>query len=278
MTSSIDSATFRRLLLHEAEVHAVPGRQVTDLGDSILLLDPQDPEPFWNRLAAVDWPDDHDAFDRRLTEVSLRFAGAARQPHVWLAPPHDRPRDIVRRLLANGFEDAGKGLVMATRSPAPFQEALRRRSGPEVGIRVFHDLRDPATAQAATHAIVDVLLEAFGVAEERRPGVIIETLASLRDPRFSHYLVTLGGVPMAFARRATFDGFTYLSSIGTKTAARGRGLGRLVTARAALDGFAEGSEIVHLGVFADNDPAMTLYRRLGFETACEPGPDMLLLG
>lgn len=277
MTAPIDAPMFRRLILHEAHVHAVPGRAVTDLGDGVLLLDPVDPEPFWNRLAAVDWPDDHDAFDRRLTEVSIRFAGAARQPHIWLGPPHDRPEDLEARLLANGFEDSGKGLVMATRSAEPFREALARRPAPDVAIQAVRDVRDPAEAQRVTAAIVDVLLEAFGVGEDRRPGVIVETLASLRDPRFAHYLVTLGGAPAAFARRATFDGITYLSSIGTKVEARGRGLGRLVTARAALDGFDEGSSWVHLGVFADNEPARQLYRRLGFTEACEPGPDMLFL-
>ena len=41
------------------------------------------------------------------------------------------------------------------------------------------------------------------------------------------------GVPAAVARRATFDGLSYLSSIGTAGWARGRGFGGLVTAAAA---------------------------------------------
>ena len=32
-------------------------------GDALLLHDPQDSEPFWNRLQAVRWPEDPDAFD-----------------------------------------------------------------------------------------------------------------------------------------------------------------------------------------------------------------------
>ena len=46
----IDPPTMRRLLLHEARVHAIPGRDLRDLGDAILLHDPVETEPFWNRL------------------------------------------------------------------------------------------------------------------------------------------------------------------------------------------------------------------------------------
>ena len=119
MTYPTDAATVRRLLLHEATVHALPGRRLTDLGDAILLLDPTDPEPFWNRLAAVRWPDDADAFDQRLTELAVLFATMARQPHVWVSPPHDTPIDLAQRLAANGFEDAGPGLLLVLADGTP---------------------------------------------------------------------------------------------------------------------------------------------------------------
>lgn len=272
----VDAATFRRLIWHEAQVHAVPARRVTDLGDSILLLDPQDAEPFWNRLAAVRWPADADGFDRRLTEATVRFAGLARQPHIWLSPPHDSPDDLQARLEANGFEDAGNGLVMVTRDSTPSRQVMAGSPGDGIEVHRFTEISGERATSVA-HAIVDVLLEAFGVRDDRRHGVIVETLASLADPRFTHYLMTAAGTPAAVARRATFDGLTYLSSIGTRSSARGRGLGRLITAAAAVDGFERGSEMVHLGVFADNDPAISLYARLGFQMACAPGPDMLLV-
>ena len=64
---------------------------------------------------------------------------------------------------------------------------------------------------------------------ERRAGIEAETAASLGHPWFTHYLVRADGRPAAVARRATFDGLSYLSSIGTAGWARGRGLGSLVT-------------------------------------------------
>lgn len=277
MTYPTDAATVRRLLLHEAAVHAVPGRRLTDLGDAILLLDPGDAEPFWNRLAAVRWSSEAAAFDRSLTEAAVLFATMARQPHLWVSPPHDTPRDLARRLAANGFEDAGPGLLMVVRDPTAAQAALARRQATTVTIE-RHAARDGPGAESVAAAIVDVLLDAFGVGADRRQGVVTETMASLIDPRFTHYLVRVGDQPAAVARSATFDGATYLSSIGAASWARGRGLGRLVTAAAIVDGLAAGSDWVHLGVFADNDPAIALYRRLGFEMSGDPGPDMLLVG
>ena len=82
-------------------------------------------------------------------------------------------------------------------------------------------------AETAASAIVDVLIDAFEVDPERRPAIEVETVASLSHPWFTHYLIRADDEPAAVARRATFEGVTYLSSIGTAGWARGRGLGTL---------------------------------------------------
>ena len=92
---AIDPATMRHLLLHEARIHAIPGRDLRDLGDAILLHDPVEPEPFWNRLEGLRWPSEPDAFDRRLTEALVLFASIGRQPHIWASSLHDAPADLV---------------------------------------------------------------------------------------------------------------------------------------------------------------------------------------
>ena len=84
------------------------------------------------------------------------------------------------------------------------------------------------------------------------------------------------GEPAATARRTTFDGASYLSSIGTRPAFRGRGLGALVTALATRDSLAAGSRLTYLGVFADNAIARRMYERLGFVPIGRPGSDLLL--
>jgi ribosomal protein S18 acetylase RimI-like enzyme len=273
----VDATLVRRLLRHEAEVHAIPGRELRDLGDAILLHDPVEVEPFWNRVEAIRWPDDPIAFDRRLAEMGVLFASIGRQPHFWTLPPHDEPADLIARLFANGFEDVGDGLLLVARDGEPARDALRRSPlGANTSLERLRGISGPV-ADGVAEAITSVLLTAFLVDDERRPGVIAETLSSLADPRFMHYLVRRDDVPVAVARRATFDGISYLSSIGTLESIRGTGLGRHVTATAMVDGLAEGSEWIHLGVFADNVPARRLYESLGFTMAALPGPDMILI-
>jgi ribosomal protein S18 acetylase RimI-like enzyme len=277
VTPPIDAATVRRLLRHEAQVHAIPGRELRDLGDSLLLHDPTDAEPFWNRLEAIDWPSEPAAFDQRLSEMRILFASIGRQPHIWLAPPHDEPADVEARLVANGFEDMGKGLLMIARDEDRARSGLAATPRADAAVErrsgiVGHD------AALVADEIVTVLFDAFAVAEARRANIVAETMASLGDPRFMHYLVRRDGQAVAVARSATFDGLTYLSSIGTVERKRGHGLGRLVTASALEDALDAGSEWVHLGVFADNPTAIAMYERLGFVAAMDPGPDMVLVG
>ena len=273
----VDAETHRRLLRHEAEVHAIPGRVLRDLGDAFLLHDPVEPEPFWNRLEAIVWPAAAAAFDRRLSEVLVLFASVGRQPHVWLSPPFDRPADIEARLLANGFADMGHGLLMVARDGERAREALAERPPePDVSIERLAALEGPGV-EAVAGDVVDVLLSAFAVGLERRAGLVAETMATLVDRRFTHYLVRRSGEPSAVLRSATFDGVSYLSSIGTVPGARDLGLGRLVTATATVDAVRAGSELVHLGVYVDNAPARHLYERLGFVISGEPAPDLLLV-
>src|SRR4051812_24109294 len=158
----IDAATMHRLLMHEARVHAMPGRDLRDMGDAILLHDPLEREPFWNRLEGLRWPDEPDAFDRRLTEVLVLFASLGRTPHIWASPLHDSPTDLVERLETNGFRDMGLGNLMLLADPAPARASFAAPLPHGVSVERLADVA-ANEGQAASTAIVDVLLDAFEV-------------------------------------------------------------------------------------------------------------------
>ena len=54
--ADLTPADVRWLAWHEARCHALTSREVRDLGDAWLLHDETDREPFWNRVAGIDWP------------------------------------------------------------------------------------------------------------------------------------------------------------------------------------------------------------------------------
>ena len=272
----IDAATMRWLLLHEARIHAIPGRDLRDLGDAILLHDALEAEPFWNRLEGLSWPSDATLFDRRLTEILVLFASLGRTPHIWASPLHDSPPDLVARLESNGFRDLGASYVMVLSDPSASTDADARPLPHGVTLERLSAI-EAAAAEVARVDIASVLVDAFEVEPERVGGIEGETGSSLRHPWFTHYLARVDGVPASVARRATFDGATYLSSIGTAGWARGRGLGSLVTRAAVADAVAVGSRWTYLGVFADNPAAIGIYERAGFSRIGEAAPDLLLV-
>jgi ribosomal protein S18 acetylase RimI-like enzyme len=264
----------RWLSWHEAGSHALIGRELRDLGDAVLLYDETDREPFWNRLAGIAWPSEPARFDLRLTEALALFAGLDRIPHLWPMPGFDEPLDLTARLLANGFEDFGGGLLMVLDPERAGARPALPVAG-DVTVERLHRLTgEPATE--AARAIGAVLLASFAVEPERQVAIELEAVLGLATEAYHAILVRVDGVPAAIARRTTFADATYLSSIGTDPAFRGRGFGRLVTALAVADAVAAGSRWTYLGVFEENAIARSLYSSLGFEAIGPVAPDLLL--
>jgi ribosomal protein S18 acetylase RimI-like enzyme len=276
--SELDPPTSRWLAWHEAMSHGLIGREIRPLGDGVLLYDANDREPFWNRIAGIAWPSDPEGFDRRLTEALALFASLDRIPHFWPLPGFDEPLDFVARLLAAGFEDAGAGLMMALDPDRlDSEDALRGDMPlpPDVTVQRVHRIAGPVADDAA-HGIATVLSEAFRVEPYRLGAIVDETLALLGREAFHAVLVRVDGEPAATARRTTFAGASYLSSIGTRPRFQGRGLGRLASAVVLRDAVDAGSRWTYLGVFDENLVARRMYEGLGFVVLGGPAPDLLL--
>jgi GNAT superfamily N-acetyltransferase len=273
-TPAVDTEVLRSLEIHEARVHAMPGRQIRDLGDAIMLHDPLDAEPFWNRVNGIRWPGEGAAFDRRVAETVALFATLDRIPHIWPRPILNEPADLAERLSAHGFEDVGGGHIMVLTDAEPAKSAIRALPN-GITVERCHSLRGDARIRASA-GIAAVLTEAFEVEPDREAAIELETEAMFDHPELHACLLRLDGAPVAAAKRATFDGATYLSSIGTLRAFRGRGLGALATAIVTADAVADESRWTYLGVWAGNDAAIRMYERLGFVRVGPPAPDLLL--
>ena len=265
-------ALVRRLARHEASVHATGTRVVRDLGDAVLLHDPADHEPFWNRIVAPDWPATDREFGRRIDEIITLFATLDRLPHIRTLPLANQPADLGARLGTAGFDTVGVDRSMILVDGAPslrLAQSFSRR--PDLALE--HVGRGP---ELRAIEVARLLVQAFDVESDRVPALGAETLAAGRRPDGAVLLVLVAGQPAAVARRVTQGGGTYLSSIATAPPLRGRGYGTLVTALAVAEALDAGTEFVHLLVEESNHVAIGVYERLGFIRLGEPILDLLL--
>lgn len=73
-----------------------------------------------------------------------------------------------------------------------------------------------------------------------------------------------GRLAAALADTSQVSGVGHVSSVATALAERGKGYGAALTAWATREFLAEGADLVTLGMYAENDTARRLYKRLGF--------------
>jgi len=274
----LDPALGKRLMLHEARAQQSVGRELRDLGDGWLFYDPADPEPFWNRLVPTEWPVEPRAFNRRLDEVITLFATLDRLAHIRPLPLGGRPPDLAERLEAAGFARIGsdRRMVLVDRAPAArLTASWAARLGQRLTVDRHPDRSLSRRGSWAADAAL-VLGEAFGVDPNRRGGIETDILACAARRGCSILLLRDGGEPVALARRSTVGGGSYLSSIGTRPAWRGRGYGSYLTALATAEADAAGSDLIHLAADVANPHAERFYGRLGFAVLGDPVPDLLL--
>lgn len=72
-------------------------------------------------------------------------------------------------------------------------------------------------------------------------------------------------VGVTSALRVADGGAPHLSALGVDPVARGRGLGKALLAAAVADLLEEGYRFASLGVYTANEPAWSMYERIGFQ-------------
>ena len=252
---------------------SIPGRGWRDFGDAVMLYSGTEKEPFFNRFTAVRWPEDPHAVDARLGQALELFAALDRKPYFWAIPGLSTPSDLIARLAANGFVDQGGGYDMILVSDPASVPDERLPPG-----AVLERWNNPTEADrpALAEALALVIGESFYIPDGRRGNLVAEISLTLEQPRFHAYMLRVDGEPVATGERYTFDGASYVSSVGTRPSWRGRGFGKLITLALARDSISSGTDLVYLGVYADNARAIRLYKRLGFSLLGPRSSDMLM--
>ena len=185
----------------------------------ILLHDPIDPEPFWNRLEAHPLAGRR----RRLRSAADRDPGPVRHArpaaaHLAVAAVHDAPGDLVERLSRTGSEDVGAGLpdghdatpIPPHGAPLAPRTARRRR---RAAARAVAGARPPTSL---ADDIVSVLLRRV----RRRAGPPRRASRPRRRPRSATraspitWSASTASRPRSRGGRRSM-GSSYLSSIGT---------------------------------------------------------------
>lgn len=171
------------------------------------------------------------------------------QQNLWLSLEGDP--DLVAAAEAAGMTHGIELEDMATTtSPA--------LPAPEAGVELV-PVRDPQTAEAFGDVHRALRIEAEQDPESVRH---FGSQAVLLDPRLYGVVAYVDGAPAACAMAFRHEETAGLFWVATRTEARNRGLGALVSAACVRAAFQDGAESVTLTATALGAP---VYRRLGFE-------------
>jgi ribosomal protein S18 acetylase RimI-like enzyme len=190
--------------------------------------------------------------DERIAEVGAWF-GARGLPWRWLVGPTSRPLDLGERLLRAGLELVGDGAGMAldlgrcAPEPEPLPAGVTIETVDDLaGLAAWEELQRRALELDETRA------RAWRDAHDRALSADVP----LRD-----WIARLDGAPVAAAALFVAGGVAGIYNVATVPEARGRGIGRAITAAALAEGVARGQRTAVLG---SSEMGYPVYRRLGF--------------
>jgi GNAT superfamily N-acetyltransferase len=190
--------------------------------------------------------------DDAIPDATAWFAERA-MPWRWLVHPSSQPVDLGERLLAAGLTTYSDNPAMAMSLarfemvPLPHGVSIDRVVD-EDGLRRWHRVNVPAMD-------LDPARDEAWWTAHHRPGFA-------EDAPLVNYVASLAGEPVSVAALFDAAGVAGIYNVATIPSARGRGIGRAVTAAAMAEGVRRGLRVAALGASPLGHP---VYRRLGFE-------------
>jgi ribosomal protein S18 acetylase RimI-like enzyme len=184
----------------------------------------------------------------------LRSFRSKGRPFAWWVGPADRPKDLGRALVEQGFTAVGTEPGMAAEldrlpsvdlSPGGLSiERARTETGVREFAEVLASLADPPEMTVVRFY-------------QRASPALLDPHSPLRL-----YLGYLQGKPVASAELTVGGGVVGLYNVSTRSAHRGKGIGTAMTVRPLLDAREEG---YGTAVLQASEEGFPIYTRLGFE-------------
>jgi len=247
-----ESAAIERSLLDLPRFSGGEVGDELDLGVGLAVLHGRGPG--YNFAARPRWSAEETA--GRLAALVQAMESIGEWPALLVADGLSQPADLTTRLAAAGWVEIERERIMWTRT-APGVPHL----DPSLRIEAVTS-RTAADYENLEREIFELPAD---FAAQRTAGLSYSISAGWMRA----YLVRLNGAAVATARLAAGDGIAGIFGVGVATGERRRGLGTLVTAVATRAGLASGNKLVWLSVSELNDPAMRVYRQLGFQPGFE---------
>jgi ribosomal protein S18 acetylase RimI-like enzyme len=250
-----DEAVARALWAALRGFGGIPGASIEDGPDATLIRSRTPYANFNNLLASALSPDGADA---RILELLRAFAPDS-LPVTWWAGPTTRPADLVGRLQRLGLARQEPEFAMALDldagwSPSPLAggaslETVERPDQLDEWLAIMN------AAYGWPDAAKTAIVRSMYLADQALPAA---------DRDIHHFLVRVGRRAVACSSLFIGGGEAFVTNIGTRPEARGRGLGSAATAATLELARSLGRRVATLTASVDG---RGVYRRMGFVEA-----------